>query len=382
MSLLLLRNARLLDPEASDAAPGALLLDGERIRARLHPGEEPPAGSQAVDLAGAYLAPGLLDVHVHGSLVFARTEALEPALRQDAARQLRSGVTGFLATTVAWPRDALRERVTALARAMTHFDAPGARPLGIHLEGPWIRAEACGAQPRQAIRPYDAVEGREVLERGEGWVRLVTLAPEASGAWDLVSELARRSIAAALGHSLATAEQVGEAAARGVSHATHLFNAMGPLHQRAPGPAAAVLAEPRLSCDLICDGAHVHPAWVRIAARVKGRDLILITDRLDLPRDSDFGSGPLRDDGTALRLPDGRLAGSRLTLDRAIQNVRSWGALDLHGAVVACTLRPARLLGIEAECGTLRPGARADLVVLEEDGSVRETWLGGRRVTS
>jgi N-acetylglucosamine-6-phosphate deacetylase len=155
---------------------------------------------------------------------------------------------------------------------------------------------------------------------------------------------------------------------------------MGPIHHREPGLAGTALADDRLSADLICDGAHVHPQMVRAAARALGERLILITDRVDPGPGADFGSGSLHDDGTALRLPDGRLAGSRLTLDRAIQNANRFADLGALDAVAACTLRPARLLGIEAERGSLRPGARADLVVLDRSLQVRETWLGGECV--
>jgi N-acetylglucosamine-6-phosphate deacetylase len=184
-----------------------------------------------------------------------------------------------------------------------------------------------------------------------------------------------------VGHSLARAEQVQDAVERGARHVTHLFNAMGPLHQRAPGLAGVALSEDRLTCDLICDGVHVHPSMIRVAARAKGDGLILITDRIELPGGEfpGFGSGPLHDDGTAIRMADGGLAGSRLTLDRALVMAQEFAGLDLLEAVAACTLRPARVLGVESERGTLRPGARADFAVLDETGRVVETWIDGCR---
>ena len=151
---------------------------------------------------------------------------------------------------------------------------------------------------------------------------------------------------AALGHSRADAAEVEAAIARGARHVTHLFNAMGPLHHREPGLAGAALADERLTCDLICDGAHVHPTVVRAAARALGERLLLITDRIEPAAGGgaagSFGSGPLRDDGVALRLPDGRLAGSRVTLDLALRNAQRFAGLSLLEAVAACTLRPAR----------------------------------------
>jgi N-acetylglucosamine-6-phosphate deacetylase len=212
---------------------------------------------------------------------------------------------------------------------------------------------------------------------------MVTLAPETAGSRELLRELARRGVVAAAGHSRAGTVELEGAISGGLTHVTHLFNAMPAMHHREPGLAGHALADDRLTCDLICDGEHVHPEFVRVAARAKRERLILISDRIDPPPDpaaADFGSGPVREDGAALRLPDGTLAGSRLTLDRAIRNARSFGALELSEAVAACTSRPARLLGLERERGTLRRGARADLVVLDDQGGVRETWIGGERV--
>jgi N-acetylglucosamine-6-phosphate deacetylase len=236
-----------------------------------------------------------------------------------------------------------------------------------------------GAQPRGGIRPFDAEEGRVLFDGASGAIRMVTLAPEVPGAEELLAELGRRRILAALGHSLTGAEALERAIGAGLRHVTHLFNAMGPLHHRERGTAGLALADDRLTCDLICDGAHVHPDVVRVAARAKGDGLLLITDAVDPPPSGpvSFGSGPLANDGVALRLPDGRLAGSCLTLDLAVRNLRRFSGVGLREAVAACTLRPARLLGIESERGTLRPGSRADLVLLDVGDEVAGCWIGG-----
>lgn len=371
----------LLDPEASEALPGALLLEGESIEARLPPGEAGPDSAARVDLGGRCVAPGFVDLHHHGAAIFAAPAQLAAALERDSRLLASHGTTAFLPTTVAMPAEALVAQVEALGRALAAGGFSGARPLGIHLEGPWINAGAAGAQPPGGIRGFDPKEGETLLAAAAGALRMVTLAPEVENAARLLALLVERGVVAALGHSLAAAGQVEDAAARGASHVTHLFNAMGPLHQREPGLAGSALADDRLTADLICDGAHVDPSWVRVAARSKGERLLLITDRLDPESGGDsFGSGALRSDGMALRLPDGRLAGSCVTLERALHNAASWGAMTQLEAVAACTLRPARLLSLEAELGTLRPGARADLVVLDDAGGVQQTWVGGTPV--
>jgi N-acetylglucosamine-6-phosphate deacetylase len=388
MDRFVLAGATLLDPEADAARPGTLVIEDGRIAARLRPEAQPPSDARRVDLAGRFLAPGFLDLHYHGDLIFAAPDRVPERLRAAGARLLASGVTGFLPTTLAWPEPDLGLRVAAWGAAVAAQREPaeGAAALGLHLEGPWIRPEAAGAQPRRGIRPFRAGDA-SLLERAAGLTRMVTLAPEAEGADALLRELGARGVVAALGHSLADTAICERALAQGARHVTHLFNAMGAFHQRAPGLIGVALTDDRLSCDLICDGVHVHPSAVRLAARAKGPRLALITDHVDPTGESDSGNafadsigGPLRDDGIALRRPDGTLAGSRLSLDRAVANAVAWGALDRLAAVRAATLTPARILGLERERGTLRTGARADFAVLDEGGRVVETWLCGRPV--
>jgi N-acetylglucosamine-6-phosphate deacetylase len=377
---LWLRNALLVDPELRAPAPGGLLLEAGRIAARLPANAPAPHGAEAVDLGGALLAPGFLDVHHHGSAVFAGPDALASSIAGDARTLARHGVTGFLVTTVAWPAPQLGEFVERAAGAAAAPVAEGATPLGLHLEGPWISPRAAGAQPGSGIRPFVRAELEALLARAAGGIRMLTFAPELDDAPALADLLARHSVIGALGHSRCSASDADRVIERGARHVTHLFNAMGGVHHRELGLAGMALSDERLTCDLICDGAHVAPPIVRVAARALGDRLLAASDRIEPPPGADFGSGPLRDDGSAIRLPDGRLAGSRLTLDRAVANLRAYTGMGLCEAVAAASLRPARLLGLERERGTLRAGARADLAVLAPDGSVRETWIEGRKV--
>ena len=381
----------ILDPEFDTPLADSILVEGDRIGARFPQGTEPSGDFQRIDLAGHFLAPGLIDLHYHGELIFLEASDYDAALDTASAAILRHGTTAFLPTTVAWHPFDLLERVGVLAEIVGRGGAPGAEPLGLHLEGPWICAAAAGAQPGAAIRPPASREVAEVLARGEGSIRMVTFAPEIEGSVELQAELARRGVVGALGHSHADTVAVTSAVERGASHVTHLFNAMGPLHHRAPGLVGVALADERLTCDLICDGVHLHPTAVQLAARALEDRLVLITDRIELPAadrgpkagrasTSSFGSGTVHADGVAIRFADGALAGSSVTLDLALRNFRDFSGASLLDAVKACTLRPARALGIEAERGTLRCGARADFAVLDEAGHVIETWVGGRRL--
>lgn len=392
MKRIWLHDAVLADPELPAEVAGSLLIEDGRIAARLGAGGRAPADAQAISLGGARLAPGFVDLHFHGELAACAIDDAPSALRRASASLARHGVTSFLATTVAWPASELRSRIERLVAALAETQWPGAAPIGIHLEGPWIRPEAAGAQPPDGIRPYDPAEGAAIFDRAGALLRLVTLAPELPGARRLEADLARRGVAIAVGHTLATAHELDDSVANGACHATHLFNAMGSTRHRdaacdpqPDGFAALVLGEDRIGCDVIADGAHVHPDWLGLAARAKRDRLVLISDRIDVPEAASatpawLGADRLTSDGVAWRLPGGRLAGSLLTLDAAIRNVARWRVMTSLEAIAACTLRPARLIGAERERGTLRVGARADLVALSADGQVVATWLGGREI--
>ncbi|MDJ0787959.1 MAG: N-acetylglucosamine-6-phosphate deacetylase [Myxococcota bacterium] len=374
MEKIALTEARLVDPEGGEPGPGTLLLEGDRILDRLPAGAEIGEDFRRVPKPGRFLAPGFIDLHFHGELVVSPPEAFGDCLARAARNMAGEGTTAFLATTLAWSEEALPPRVGALADLVDAGGREGAACLGLHLEGPWLSPQSPGAMSLECIRPFQARRDAAVLDRAGSRLRMVTLAPEVEGASALLAELVSRDVLAAIGHTRATAETLSEAVSRGARHATHLFNAMGPIHHREPGVAAEIMAHEALHCDLICDGHHVHPTMVGLAARMLGERLVLITDRVDY----EVPGSAEREPGAPIRLPDGTLAGSQLGLDRAVRLARRHAALSLRDAVAACTVRPARLLGIEAERGTLRPGARADLALLEGEGSVAETWIGGR----
>jgi len=342
--MLALRGRVFTPSEESDT----VVIDGDRVVAV---GGPVPPGAEVIE--AEIVAPGFIDLQINGA--FGIDILSEPGRLGELARQLpRTGVTAFLPTLVS----------AAHYPVLDPEVAPGAaRPLGIHYEGPFLGR--AGAHDPAALRP----------PRDEPFLasaRLVTLAPELPGALALIETLAARGVSVAVGHTGATFDQARAAIEAGARIATHLFNAMTPLHHRAPGAAAAFLLDPRCTSTLICDGAHVHPAVVELASRC-GR-IVLVTDSV-APR---LAGRDLRLEGGAYRLADGTLAGSALTMDQAVRNYRRFTGCGIAEALAAATLAPALALGL-AHHGRLQPGAAADVVLLDAELRVQGAYVGGVR---
>ncbi|MDQ1501512.1 MAG: N-acetylglucosamine-6-phosphate deacetylase [Actinomycetota bacterium] len=359
-------------------SPGWLVAAGGRIQA-LGPGEA-PGGVRAevsalgvvIDGRGCVLLPGFIDVHVHGGDGADAMDADPDGLRRMARFHATHGVTALLPTTWAAPPAAVEAAVGAIAASVGSVDG-GATILGAHLEGPWINPARAGAQDPAGIRPPDVAEARRLMEIRPGVVRLVALAPEMPGAAAVIGECVRRGVTVAAGHTEAGWEEMVAAVRAGVRHVTHTFNAMAGIGHREPGTAGAALALPELRCELIADGHHVHPGAMAVLARAKGPGgVVLISDAVraaGLPEgDVDLGGRTAQHCCGAVRLPDGRLAGSVLTLDVALRRfaaVTGWGWSDLGRAAAG---NAADALGLSAK-GRLAAGADADLVLLGDGGA-------------
>lgn len=349
--MLALRGGRVLTAEGwSDAD---LLVDEGRVVAHGDPDE-------VLDVFGCVVAPGLVDLHVHaaGGAPCQGPRADLPAVSRALAGD---GVTSYLATAFAAPLAELHDLVTGPR------PSAGARCVGVHLEGPWLSPQAAGAQPPSALRAPDVAEALALVDAGD--VRCVTVAPELPGALDLVRALADRGVRVSLGHSTASYAEGVAAVRAGATGVTHCFNALSPLTGREPGLVGLALTEPGLVVEVIADGVHVHPASVRALVAARGPDgVALVSDCVD-------GCGPdaLVRDGDVLRLPDGTLAGSALSLSAAVRHVVSWG-VPLGDALAMASTTPARALGLDV---ALQPGAVADVVVLDADLRVRHVLVGG-----
>ncbi|AEJ42825.1 N-acetylglucosamine-6-phosphate deacetylase [Alicyclobacillus acidocaldarius] len=336
-------------------------------------------GARLID-TGAHLFPGFVDVHVHGGGGADVMDASMDAFEQIATTHARHGTTALVLTTVAASREATSATLSAWRKPA---EWRGADVLGFHLEGPFIHPERRGAHPAEHVRTPSPEELRAYARAGP--VRILTMAPELPGADETLLTARDLGILVSLGHSAATYGEAMRAFDLGAKSATHLFNAMEGLHHRRPGLAAAALDRADAMVELILDGVHVHPALARLAMRIKGRHgVMLVTDAVsvvDMPegRYGFAGSEVVYEDGV-VRRPDGTLAGSALTMERAVQMGLAHHVFLPRDVPYVAAANAARLLGERR--GRIEPGYRADLVALSEAGAVTHTIVGGRLVHS
>ena len=382
---------RLYTPQEEIQNPLLFIEDGLISAVTSRAQTEIPSNATVVDLtkdfAGAILAPGFVNIHMHGGAgldVMRASSAELPHLNKFLTTH---GVTGYFPTTVAAPLDQTCAALERLANAVeaspvsSNGDAVQARPLGIHLEGPFLSHKRRGVHPLQyLVEPTLAIFER-LWQAARGKVRMMTIAPELPGALEVIAEAARRKVCVSIGHSDAELDAARAAVRAGARHATHTFNAMRPLDHRDPGILAEVLTDTRLTADIIADGIHVAPEVVQLFLHAKGIEgAVLITDATaaaGMP-DGIYQLGPMQvevKDGRCTM--DGKLAGSVLTMDSAVRNVTKFAGWSLQDAVRAATLNPAGAAGL-AQAGKLVPGAEANLVVLSPDGKVRQTFARGR----
>jgi N-acetylglucosamine-6-phosphate deacetylase len=349
---------------------------------------EVPANASLIDFGDAVLAPGFVDIHIHGGAGVDAMRASQSELPRLGQFLTRHGVTGYFPTTVAAPLDATCAALQRLADAIeaastaTDDNPVQARPLGIHLEGPFLSHKRRGVHPPENLVAPTLEIFERLWQAARGHVRMLTIAPEIPGAMEVIAEAARRNVCVSIGHSDAEMPIAQEAVKAGARHATHTFNAMRPLDHREPGIIGEVLSDDRLSADIIVDGIHVAPSVVKLFLRAKGRELaVLITDAISatgMP-EGRYQLGPIEVDVKDGRcMSNGSLAGSVLTMDRAVRNVTQFSDWSLRDALRAATLNPARALGLAGHHGILSRGAEANFNVLSQAGEVLKTIVRGR----
>jgi N-acetylglucosamine-6-phosphate deacetylase len=334
---------------------------------------ELPLAASVHDFPGATLAPAFFDIHIHGAMSHDVMEATPAALDAVGSFLAAHGTGSFLATTVTAPLEMTLRALSGLAKLLTRPPVAGiATPLGIHLEGPFLSHAKRGVQPLEHLLAPDLATFDRLFEAAEGCIRLMTLAPELPGAVELTAHATARGVRVSLGHSNATAEETLAAIRAGAVSATHTFNAMRALDHREPGILGTVLTSDALFAELICDGIHVAPELVKLFWKAKGAErAILVTDAVSAAGmlDGEYRLGDLTvqvADGRAMA--DGVLAGSVLTLDRALTNFMEFSGAWLEEALRLVTVNPAAMTGLGT--GSVAVGQPANLVAVNRVGKL------------
>jgi N-acetylglucosamine-6-phosphate deacetylase len=356
--------------------------DGVIVNVAPRSNSETASNQHVINFGDCVLAPGLFDVHIHGGANCDVMRSSAEELKLFERFLAGHGVTGYFPTTVSAPLDITLTALERLADAIDGADAGGgrARPLGIHLEGPFLSHVRRGVHPPEDLLPPRLSTFDKFWQAARGHVRMMTIAPELEGAEEVIAEATKRGVSISIGHSDADLESARRGVRAGARHATHTFNAMRPLDHREPGILGEVLTNDRLTAEVIADGIHVDPRIVKLLFRAKGdENLVLVTDAISatgMP-DGHYRLGTLEvelKDGKCTH--DGRLAGSVLTMDRAIRNLMQFADLELQPALRAATMNPAKAAGMSNK-GVIEPGADADLVVIAPNGEIRATVVKG-----
>lgn len=378
---LLITNCRLFHAPQDKQTTSILIEDG--IISQIGHIELPTACENILDAKGRIAAPGFIDIHIQGAGGADILDATVEGLRAISQTCARFGTTGFLATTVFKPNQ--KNPHLALAAEHVGRNLGGAHLLGIHLEGPFISPQKKGMIRPDCICPPSLQVFNEILNVTKNHLKMMTIAPELPDSRRIIRLLVDSNIIASFGHSNATYEQTLDGFNAGISHVTHLFNAMPCLHHRAPGPLLAIIQTEHITTQLITDGVHIHPAALKFVFETLGQNRIIpITDGMQA---LGLGDGKFiyngveyeSKEGTA-RYKDGTLIGTALGLSQLLEKFMAFTNCPLNVAIKTVTQNPARLLGLEDKKGTIAPGKDADLVLLDYDHSVYTTIVAGKIV--
>jgi len=384
MTTLLLHAGRAVTPAAEISDAGILIHDGTIEAVGPRQALRLPAGAEEIREPEAIAIPGFVDVHIHGAGGSDVMEGTRQAIGTVARTIAEHGTTSFLATTVTASAEDTSRSIEGISHYIEHQheeDAVRSEVLGIHFEGPFLSPTRRGVHPQEWLQLPSVELLARFLKVARGTARLLTIAPELPGAPSCIEAAHTAGLVVAMGHTDANYEQTRAAIARGVRHAVHVYNAMRPFTHRDPGVIGAVLTSPEVTAELIADGVHVEDGAMRLLLQAKGVErVILVSDgtaATGMP-DGKYKLGPLEVtvSGGICRNAEGKLAGSTLTLDRALRNIVALG-FSLPEAVRMLTQNPALLLGLEFKKGTRRPGADADIVLLDSSLQIRRVWTRG-----
>ncbi|HEY6215916.1 MAG TPA: N-acetylglucosamine-6-phosphate deacetylase [Pyrinomonadaceae bacterium] len=371
MKTLLLKNANVVLPDREVPGGSVFIREGRIVSF------EAEAADEEIDLAGATLLPGFIDFHIHGAAGIDVMDATAAQLLEVSEYLASQGVTSWVPTFVPASDENYASAITAISDAI---NGPGARVLGVHYEGPFVNLAQCGALHTEYFKTYSRAEDLDSLPLPSTGVRMITLAPEVTGGIELVRELKARGWVISIGHTRADVKVLDAACDAGAHHMTHFMNAMAPLHHRSPGPIAWGLSRDDVTFDCIADGIHLDPFMLRLLLKVKGAERVsLISDAIAA---AGKGDGDYQIWGETIFVKNGRtanasgnIAGSVISMLDAVRMMNSLGVSYIDLARMASS-NPARLLGIDRECGSIEPGKRADLVALDNDKNPVLTVIG------
>ena len=378
---LVVKNARVITPYELLEGHTVMVKNGIIVDIKKDLPEE--KADVVLDAKGHYLGPGFIDIHNHGNCGKDFMDASFEAYETMAKFHLTHGVTGFLATVMTASFDEMKKALSVAATYMRkQSGGKKARMLGIYLEGPYFSPKKKGAQPPEHIRKPDVKELKELIEASCGTVRVVSLAPEVEGAENAIKFLKEKGITVAMGHTDATYEEAKRGINLGITLATHTFNGMRGFEHREPGAVGACLTDDRVYCEIICDGIHLSKAAVDLIIRAKGREkVVLVSDAMMAAglSDGEYTLGGQRvfvKDGRAA-LADGTIAGSTLTLDRAVRYLVKTLGLPLKDALRMASLNPARACGLAGRKGSIEVGKDADMVIFDDNLDIKTVIVGG-----
>jgi len=342
-----------------------------------------PQDTETVDASARIVVPGFIDMHIHGCAGFDVTEGKSGFLEEMSKFLAKHGVTSFLPTVMTATK---KKIVKAIENVKEGQRKKGPNILGVYLEGPYISIDRAGAQNPRYIRDPDLSEVKEILDAAGKIVKVVALAPERLNAIQIIRELRRRGIVASAAHTNASYQEMLVGIEAGLSHVTHVFNAMSGFDRQEIGAVGAALLQDELTTELIADGVHVHPSAIKMLVKMKGYDkVILVSDAISatgLP-DGKYELGGLEifvKDGVST-LRSGVLAGSTLTLDRAVKNMVECANVPVSDAIKMATLNPARVLGVKTK-GEIKAGADADITILDRNFKVQSVMIHGELLFS
>ncbi|MFH1995615.1 MAG: N-acetylglucosamine-6-phosphate deacetylase [Candidatus Omnitrophota bacterium] len=361
MQRILIRNGDIILPNAI-LRKADLLIEGGKIRSvtRAFPSSMLTGNDLILNARGSYVAPGFIDTHIHG----------DP--KDIFKRELKRGTTAILPALSCSSLAELNAKVAAIGNFIKE-DPLGSNVFGVRFEGAFINRLKRGSQRQEFIQPASVKRASSFLKRTSGLLRVITVAPEVTKALPVIRYFAKRGVIVSLGHTDANYRETLRGIDAGITNVTHLFNAMRQIDRREPGAAGAALTDDRVTVEVILDGIHIHPAVFRIVVMSKGlKNICLVTDSVaaDIPRTA-------KREGAVFRLRNSAIAGSALSMNRAVENAVTFGKLTIPEAVRLATLNPARHMGVDKEKGSLSVGKDADVVIFDKKFNVKTTIVQG-----